>query len=108
MSYSEFVNTLVNGCNLIYENISRIANVLIHNYIFITILGLVLFVSLMSIFSDFLIIPLKDIDKKQDKKSDQKYKNKNKNKNKNNSSEPESTDFVEYPDVELSDVEELN
>ena len=70
MSYSDFVNTLVNGCSLIFDNIVRISNVLIHNYIFITLLGLVLFFSLIYVLSDFLIIPLTDLDKKQNKKSD--------------------------------------
>lgn len=98
MSYSEFVNTLGNGCSLIFNGIVNVSNTLIHNYIFITLLGLVLFCSIIHIVSDFLVIPIKNIDKKQDKKSDKKYKH----------SEPESTDIVDYPEPELSSIEELN
>lgn len=98
MTYSEFVDTLGNGCSLIFNGIVEVSNTLIHNYIFITLLGLVLFCSVIYIVSDFLIIPLGDIDKKQDKKSDKKFKH----------SSPESTDIVEYPEPELSSVEELN
>lgn len=43
MTYSEFINSLANGCSLIFNGILTMANGLIHNYIFITILGLSLF-----------------------------------------------------------------
>lgn len=96
MSYSDFVNILGNGCSLIFNGIVDFSNVLIHNYIFITLLGLVIFVSIVKLVSDFIVIPLGNIDNKVDKKSDKKYKSK-----------PESTDIVSYPDPELASEEEL-
>lgn len=58
MSYSDFVNTLANGFSLFYNSLVSIANVLIHNYLVITILGVGIFISLMYLFlNDILTIP---------------------------------------------------
>lgn len=58
MSYSDFVNTLANGFSLFYNSLVSIANVLIHNYLVITILGVGIFISLIYLFlNDILTIP---------------------------------------------------
>lgn len=43
MSYSDFINTLGYGVNMLFNGISVVANSLLSNYIVITILGLSLF-----------------------------------------------------------------
>ena len=43
MTYSEFINTLSDGCTMFFNGIFTIANSLMSNYIVITLLGLSLF-----------------------------------------------------------------
>lgn len=47
MTYSNFIDSLSNGANLFYTSLVQVANSLIHNYIFITMLGLTIFCSLL-------------------------------------------------------------
>lgn len=46
MSYQEFLNTLISPIQYFISWLSMVADVLIHNYYFITMLGIVLFISL--------------------------------------------------------------
>lgn len=47
MSYSDFISSLSNGASLFYNSLIQVANSLIHNYIFITMLGITIFCSLL-------------------------------------------------------------
>lgn len=58
MSYSEFVDSLDYGFQLFYNTLISISNMLLNNYIFITILGLVIFISLIYFLFDIINIPL--------------------------------------------------
>lgn len=58
MTYTEFLNSLVYGINMFYQGLVYIANVLISNYIIITLLGLSLFSTLIYFFcNNILTIP---------------------------------------------------
>lgn len=58
MSYNDFLGTLINGINMFYNGLVNIANVLINNYLIITILGLSIFVSFIYLFiNNILTIP---------------------------------------------------
>lgn len=60
MTYTEFLNYIGNGCSLFLDTLISVSNNLIHNYIFITIFGLSLFVALFWWFYDnFVVAPLK-------------------------------------------------
>lgn len=53
MSYSDFLNLIGNAFTLFLDTITKWCNVLIHNYFFITILGVVLFCSLVLFLFDY-------------------------------------------------------
>lgn len=60
MTYSEFLEFISNGIQLFYNTLIQVSNSLIHNYFFITILGLVLFSSLFWWFYyNVVVAPLK-------------------------------------------------
>lgn len=54
MTYNEFLNSLTSGINIFINNISLVADSLLHNYIFITFFGIVIFVSLFHFLTDYL------------------------------------------------------
>lgn len=47
MNYSDFLSLIGNGCNLIFTNLGVFVNSLLSNYIFITLIGISLFISLV-------------------------------------------------------------
>ena len=55
MTYSQFLNSLLNGIQLFKDTFTTIVNYLMTNYIFITILGLVLFISLFRLLFDLVV-----------------------------------------------------
>lgn len=58
MSYSDFLSLVGNGCNLIFTNLGVFVNTMIHNYIFITLIGLTIFISLIKwVFSKVINAP---------------------------------------------------
>lgn len=74
MSYQEFLNTLISPIRLFVSALSQVADSLIHNYIFITLLGLSLFISLVWLiyytFHNFINSKIDRIESKMEK-----YKN---------------------------------
>lgn len=64
MTYSSFVDTLSNGFSMFYNGLITLANVMIHNYLIITLLGVSLFISLVYLFiNNILTIPFNRKDK---------------------------------------------
>lgn len=55
MSYSDFLDFISNGFTLFFDNIFRVANNLMTNYIFITLVGVVIFISLIHVIYDLII-----------------------------------------------------
>lgn len=55
MSYSDFINTFTNGINLFINSLITIANSLLSNYIFITILGLSIFTYLFYLLVSIIV-----------------------------------------------------
>lgn len=74
MSYQDFLNTLISPIRLFVSALTEVADTLVHNYIFITLLGLSLFVSLVWLiyyaFHDFIDSKISKIEDKIDR-----YKN---------------------------------
>ena len=58
MSYNDFLDLISNGCTMFYNALISISNSLIHNYIFITLIGLSLFVSLLYLFMNNYVFNL--------------------------------------------------
>ena len=54
MSYNEFLNSFIGVISLFVNGIKEIANTLSHNYIFITLIGLVMFSSLFWLIYHFV------------------------------------------------------
>ena len=55
MQYSEFLDFISNGCSLIFNTLIQVANNLMSNYFFITILGISIFSSLLWFFLDNVV-----------------------------------------------------
>ena len=55
MSYSDFLSLIRYGIDLFVDNIGNVANSLMNNYIFITLLGLGIFCSLFIMFVNFVL-----------------------------------------------------
>lgn len=65
MTYSEFLNYISNGFTLFYNTLISVSNTLLSNYFFITMLGLVIFVSIFYfVLYDIFGIPFFSIKKK--------------------------------------------
>lgn len=58
MSYSDFLDFISNGCIMFLNAFINVSNSLIHNYIFITLLGLSIFITLFWWFYDNVVIAL--------------------------------------------------
>lgn len=69
MTYSDFVNSFSNAFNLFLNGLITISNSLFNNYIFITLLGLSLFIFLFNLLID-IVLSLK---KNKDVDSSNKY-----------------------------------
>lgn len=54
MTYPEFVDSLSYGFSLFIDTLIRVSNVLMHNYIFITLVGLSIFISLFYLIYYFI------------------------------------------------------
>lgn len=52
MTYTEFLDLISNGCSLVFNTLIQVANNLMSNYFFITILGISIFSSLLWFFLD--------------------------------------------------------
>ena len=88
MTYSEFLQSLQPGFSLFFETLTKVQATLIHNYIFMTLLGLTIFVSLW-----YLILGL--IDDTLDSKSRDK------------SNKDDFNSDIKYPSKQLSNISEL-
>lgn len=71
MSYQDFLNTLISPIRLFVSALTEVADSLVHNYIFITLLGLSLFISLVWLiyytFHDFINSKINSIEDKIDR-----------------------------------------
>lgn len=61
MTYNDFLNLLLNGVNLFFDNIGIIVNYLLTNYIFITILGLVIILSIVKYLFSLIFNPFENV-----------------------------------------------
>lgn len=72
MTYSEFIQTLVSPITTFVNGLKTIANSLMSNYIFITIFGLIIFVSLFwLIYDTFISLTINCIESPKPKKKQQ-------------------------------------
>lgn len=61
MTYSQFLNSLLSGIQLFKDTFTTIVNYMMTNYIFITILGLALFISLFKLLFNLVVNYFKKI-----------------------------------------------